>query len=69
MGLFGCYFLKLFWKTVFKNSLLCFQKKKKKLCLGTEFCRTVFVLKNKKKTCLVESIKKFFRISKIKKHI
>ena len=33
--------------------------------LGTEFWKTVFVLKKKKKTCLVELIKKI-RINKIK---
>ena len=46
-----------------------FSERKKKLCLGTEFWKTVFVLKKqttKKKTCLVELIKKFFRISKTK---
>ena len=43
-----------------------FLEKKKKLCLGTEFWKIVFVLKSKKRTCLVELIKKFFRINKIK---
>ena len=33
--------------------------------MGTEFWKTVFVLK-KIKTCFVELIKKFFRISKTK---
>ena len=40
-------------------------KKNKKLCLGIEFWKMIFVLK-KKKTCLVELIKKFFRTSKTK---
>ena len=26
-GMFGCCFLKLFWKIAFENSFLCFQKK------------------------------------------
>ena len=56
-------FGKQFLRTVFKNSFLCF--KKKKLCLETELWKTVFILKNKK-TCLVELIKKFFKISKTK---
>ena len=50
----NCY-RKQFLIIVFKNSFLCFQKKEK-LCLGTEFWKTIFVLKNKIKTCLVELI-------------
>ena len=50
IGLFGCCFEncfgKQFFRTVFKNNILCFFSKK--LCLRTEFWKIVFVLKNKK---------------------
>ena len=61
-AIFENYFGKQIFRTVFKNNFLCFQKKKK-LYLKTEFWKTDFVLKKK---CLVELIKKFFRISKTK---
>ena len=50
-GLFGWCFWKLFLKAVFGV-------KKNKIVFEIEFWKTVFVLK--KKTCLVELIKKFF---------